>query len=82
METIGFIGPGRMGRPMALNLLARGHRLVAHDIAPVPVAVLAQADAQAGRSGNGKLDLSGIADVLRDLATIEPPRVPAGWRPA
>ena len=27
METIGFIGLGIMGRPMALNLIRGGHRL-------------------------------------------------------
>lgn len=31
-DTIGFIGLGRMGRPMALNLCRKGFRLVVHDI--------------------------------------------------
>lgn len=30
--TIGFIGTGRMGRPMAGHLLAAGHALVVHDL--------------------------------------------------
>ncbi|MEK7371333.1 MAG: NAD-binding protein [candidate division NC10 bacterium] len=30
MDTIGFIGLGRMGAPMAGRLLDRGHRLVVH----------------------------------------------------
>lgn len=30
-ETVGFIGTGRMGAPMAGHLLAGGHRLVVHD---------------------------------------------------
>lgn len=34
METIGFIGLGRMGRPMASNLCRRGFRLVVNDIDP------------------------------------------------
>ena len=33
-EALGFIGLGRMGDPMARNLLAAGHRLVVHDVAP------------------------------------------------
>ena len=33
-EPVGFIGLGNMGRPMALNLLKRGHPLVVHDIDP------------------------------------------------
>ena len=28
METVGFIGLGRMGRPMAINLCRKGFRLV------------------------------------------------------
>jgi 3-hydroxyisobutyrate dehydrogenase-like beta-hydroxyacid dehydrogenase len=31
-ETIGFVGIGRMGLPMASRLLAAGHRLVAYDL--------------------------------------------------
>jgi 2-hydroxy-3-oxopropionate reductase len=31
METIGFIGLGLMGKPMAANLLARGYPVVAHN---------------------------------------------------
>jgi 4-hydroxybutyrate dehydrogenase/sulfolactaldehyde 3-reductase len=34
MEAIGFIGLGRMGRPMASNLCRKGFRLVVHDIDP------------------------------------------------
>ena len=30
-ETIGFIGLGIMGRPMALNLLRAGYSLVVHN---------------------------------------------------
>ncbi|WP_407181000.1 2-hydroxy-3-oxopropionate reductase [Bradyrhizobium sp. STM 3562] len=35
MKNIGFIGLGTMGRPMAQHLLAAGHRLLLHDVAPV-----------------------------------------------
>ncbi|HZV07680.1 MAG TPA: 2-hydroxy-3-oxopropionate reductase [Gemmataceae bacterium] len=35
MKNIGFIGLGTMGRPMAHHLLAAGHRLLLHDVAPV-----------------------------------------------
>ena len=31
-DTVGFVGLGRMGRPMAINLCRRGHRLVVHDV--------------------------------------------------
>ena len=36
MIDIGFIGLGTMGRPMAGHLLAAGHRVLLHDVAPVP----------------------------------------------
>ncbi|MBR0938921.1 2-hydroxy-3-oxopropionate reductase [Bradyrhizobium jicamae] len=36
MIDIGFIGLGTMGRPMAAHLLAAGHRLFLHDVAPIP----------------------------------------------
>lgn len=48
--TLGFIGLGRMGDPMARNLLAAGHRLVVHDVAPDRLAALVAAGAAAGRS--------------------------------
>lgn len=35
MIDIGFIGLGTMGRPMAHHLLAAGHRVFLHDVAPV-----------------------------------------------
>jgi len=47
METIGFIGLGRMGRPMASNLCRSGFRLVVHDLAPAPVEALAALGARA-----------------------------------
>jgi 3-hydroxyisobutyrate dehydrogenase len=34
MATIGFVGVGNMGAPMAQNLLNAGHRLKVHDIDP------------------------------------------------
>jgi len=40
METVGFIGLGRMGRPMASNLCRKGFRLVAYDINPAAVTEL------------------------------------------
>jgi 2-hydroxy-3-oxopropionate reductase len=43
-ETVGFIGLGLMGRPMARNL-ARRYRLVVHSRSPAPVDELVQAGA-------------------------------------
>ena len=45
-ETIGFIGLGRMGRPMASNLCRKGFRVIAYDINPAAVAELEQLQAR------------------------------------
>jgi 2-hydroxy-3-oxopropionate reductase len=50
METIGFIGLGLMGRPMAKNLLKAGHPLVVHSRSDGPVAELVAAGAQRAAS--------------------------------
>lgn len=48
MQTIGFIGLGRMGRPMATNLVKKGFKLVVLDINQEAVAALVAAGAKAG----------------------------------
>jgi len=48
MNKIGFIGLGRMGRPMAGNLQKKGFSLVVNDIDPAPVDVLRELGAEAG----------------------------------
>ena len=47
MQRIGFVGLGRMGRPMAANLLKKGFALTVHDIDPRPVRMLVEAGATA-----------------------------------
>jgi 2-hydroxy-3-oxopropionate reductase len=49
-ETIGFIGLGVMGDPMARNLLEAEHQLVVHNRSPEPVEALAEAGAEAASS--------------------------------
>jgi 2-hydroxy-3-oxopropionate reductase len=44
-ETIGFIGLGLMGRPMAKNLLSAGYPLLVHSRSPAPVDELVAAGA-------------------------------------
>jgi 3-hydroxyisobutyrate dehydrogenase len=48
--TVGFIGLGRMGAPMARNLLAAGVPLVAHDRSPEATAALSAHGASPARS--------------------------------
>lgn len=60
-ETIGFIGLGRMGRPMAANLCAKGFRVIAYDINPAAVAELEQLQARGAKS---------VAEVARDSSIV------------
>ena len=55
-DTIGFIGLGVMGKPMAKHLVARGHAVVVHNRSRKAVDELVAAGATAG---------AGIADVAR-----------------
>lgn len=50
MTTLGFLGLGRMGAPMAANLLKTGHRLLVHDLSPDAVADLLAKGAEAAGS--------------------------------
>jgi 2-hydroxy-3-oxopropionate reductase len=60
-QTIGFIGLGLMGRPMAKNLLKRGFHVVAHSRSAPPVDELVAAGATRATSP---------ADVARQAARI------------
>jgi 3-hydroxyisobutyrate dehydrogenase-like beta-hydroxyacid dehydrogenase len=55
-KTVGFVGLGMMGGPMAENILKKGHPLVAYDIDKRKVDRLASLGAEAG---------SGPADIAR-----------------
>jgi 4-hydroxybutyrate dehydrogenase / sulfolactaldehyde 3-reductase len=61
MEKIGFIGLGRMGKPMAANMLKRGFQLLVVDVNPEPVKELVALGASAGGS---------IADIARTCTII------------
>ena len=61
MTTIGFIGLGVMGRPMALNLLEAGFPLVVHSRSPEPVAALREAGATPASS---PAEVAASADVV------------------
>jgi 2-hydroxy-3-oxopropionate reductase len=49
-DTIGFIGLGLMGKPMAKNLLKRGYSVLAHSRSPGPVEELVAAGAERAAS--------------------------------
>jgi len=48
--SVGFIGLGTMGAPMARNILNRGHRLIVSDLQPAAVASLTAAGAAVART--------------------------------
>ncbi len=50
MTTVGFIGLGNMGKPMASNLQRKGFQLVVHDVNPAPVRDLEKLGARAAKS--------------------------------
>ena len=59
--SVGFIGLGRMGKPMALNLLKAGYHLVVHSRSEGPVQELTRAGAApAGYPG----EVAALADVV------------------
>ena len=49
-DSIGFIGLGNMGAPMAANLLKAGHRVTGYDLNPAALAALAAAGGSAAAS--------------------------------
>ena len=59
--TVGFIGLGVMGRPMAKHVMAHGHRLIVHSRSPKPVDELAAAGATAAAS---PADVARQSDVI------------------
>ena len=46
MSTVGFIGLGNMGRPMAINLSRKGFHVAAFDVVRSHVDALAKAGAR------------------------------------
>lgn len=56
MSTVGFIGLGNMGHPLALNILGTGASLVVHDRDAAAVQALADAGAQAADSTQALCD--------------------------
>ncbi|MBI0434786.1 NAD(P)-dependent oxidoreductase [Roseomonas sp. KE0001] len=61
MMDVGFIGLGRMGRPMASNLCRRGFRLIVNDINADAVSELEALQARAART---VAEVAGAGDVI------------------
>lgn len=64
MMTAGFIGLGRMGLPMAFNLLKAGFSVIGHDTDPDRVAALVE---KGGTGCDGIADLARRSDVVLSM---------------
>ena len=60
MQRVGFVGLGRMGRPMASNLVRKGFPLAAYDINPAAVRALAELGARATNGVPGVVEGSDV----------------------
>jgi 2-hydroxy-3-oxopropionate reductase len=71
-DTIGFIGLGLMGKPMASNLMKRGYSLVVHSRSPAPVDELVAAGAaRAGSPEDVARRCTRIITMLPDSPDVE-----------
>ena len=71
-DFVGFIGLGVMGKPMALNLLKGGHRLVVHSRSRAPVDEVVAAGARAAASPAEVARQVGVViTMLPDTADVE-----------
>jgi len=87
MKTIGFIGLGLMGKPMAKNLLKAGFKLAVHSRSPGPVEELASLGATAAHSPRAVAEASEVViTMVPDAPEVEqvvtgPEGILAGARP-
>lgn len=68
-KTIGFIGLGIMGTPMAGHLMKAGHKLVCYDVVPAAMDALAQQGAEKGASPK---DVASRAEVVISMVPDSP----------
>src|SRR3954454_24151839 len=69
MATIGFIGLGNMGGPMAGNLLKAQHRISGYDLAASAVAALSE---KGGHVGSGVAEAAAAGDVVITMLPAGP----------
>ena len=71
MEMVGFVGLGRMGRPMSSNLCRKGFRLIVHDLNRDAVAELERLQARgAGSVSEVARESAIVVTMLPDSATV------------
>jgi 3-hydroxyisobutyrate dehydrogenase len=69
MATIGFIGLGNMGAPMAANLLQAGHRVTGYDVVASAGAALAR---KGGQAAGGAPEAAGAGDIVITMLPAGP----------
>ena len=69
MATIGFIGLGNMGAPMASNLLKSQHQVTGYDVAAAPLAAL---EAQGGRAAGNAIEAAAAGDIVITMLPAGP----------
>ena len=69
MATIGFIGLGNMGAPMAANLLTAGHQVTGYDVVASAGAALAQ---RGGRVAAGAPEAAAAGDIVITMLPAGP----------
>ena len=71
-ESIGFIGLGIMGQPMALNLIKAGHQLAVYNRTAAKAAALQAAGARVGSSpADAARDANVVMMIVSDSAAVE-----------
>src|SRR5271157_4885673 len=71
-ESIGFIGLGIMGQPMALNLAKAGHKLAVYNRTPGKTAALEAAGARVAASpADAVRDADVVMSIVSDSAAVE-----------
>ncbi len=69
MATIGFIGLGNMGAPMAANLLQAGHRVTGYDVVASARSALAQ---KGGHAAASAPEAAGAGDIVITMLPAGP----------
>lgn len=69
MATIGFIGLGNMGGPMAANLMKAQHRIAGYDVVGAAVAALAE---KGGHAAAGIADAAAAGDIVITMLPAGP----------
>lgn len=70
--TVGFIGLGIMGKPMATHLLNAGHRVIAYDVVPSKVESLVSLGAEPGFSSEDAAERSDVViSMVPDSPDVE-----------